>query len=111
MDGTKPKSRLGRGLSSLISVAELPVEADVGTVETPASNSMVPAQPAEIPLDEISPNPHQPRRHLQEQSIANLAASLKSTGLIQPIIVRKVDSGYQLIAGERRWRAAKMAGF
>ncbi|HET6251600.1 MAG TPA: ParB/RepB/Spo0J family partition protein [Tepidisphaeraceae bacterium] len=64
----------------------------------------------EIPLDRIVPNPHQPRRQMNEASIAELAASLKSTGLIQPIVVRKVGDEYQLIAGERRWRAAKLAG-
>src|SRR5204862_2530931 len=53
---------------------------------------------------------HQPRRQMNESSIAELAASLKSTGLIQPVIVRKVSTGYQLIAGERRWRAARLAG-
>ncbi|HZL34643.1 MAG TPA: ParB/RepB/Spo0J family partition protein [Tepidisphaeraceae bacterium] len=64
----------------------------------------------EIALDQIVPNPHQPRRQMNESSIAELAASLKSTGLIQPIILRKVGSQYQLIAGERRWRAARLAG-
>jgi ParB family chromosome partitioning protein len=130
---TKPKSRLGRGLSSLISVSDLPVELEVGKaaapVEAPAgrravagsdhlpevSSASEAASPptrgaAEIRLDAITPNPHQPRRRMDEASIAELAASLKSTGLVQPIIVRQVDGGYQLIAGERRWRAAKLAG-
>ena len=119
----KPKSRLGRGLSSLISVSELPVEAEVAATQEPApapapstetkatEQLVVPsASPAEIPLDEIRPNPYQPRKTIDEAKIAELAASLKSTGLVQPIIVRKVDGAYQLIAGERRWRAAKRAG-
>jgi ParB family chromosome partitioning protein len=64
----------------------------------------------ELPIDAISVNPHQPRRQMNETSLAELAASLKSTGLIQPIVVRRADDGYQLIAGERRWRAARLAG-
>ncbi|HEX3355862.1 MAG TPA: ParB/RepB/Spo0J family partition protein, partial [Tepidisphaeraceae bacterium] len=66
--------------------------------------------PNQIPLDQIKPNPHQPRRVMNESSIAELAASLKTTGLIQPVIVRQTPDGFQLIAGERRWRAAKVAG-
>ena len=131
------KSRLGRGLSSLISISDLPVEAEVAapppaqtptvsaTSELDLSDDVInrpPAVPAvpgdrqttgnsrEISLDQITPNPHQPRRKISEASIAELAASIKSTGLIQPIIVRQVPGGYQLIAGERRWRAARYAG-
>lgn len=120
---SRPKSRLGRGLSSLISVSELPVEAEVTPPGTAAkfedvSSGRTP-DPAvgtassfgiELPIDQITPNPHQPRRQVDESAIAELAASLKSTGLVQPIIVRKVDNGYQLIAGERRVRAARLAG-
>jgi ParB family chromosome partitioning protein len=64
----------------------------------------------EIPVDAVVPNPHQPRRQMNETSIAELAASLKSTGLIQPIIVRRSGERFELIAGERRLRAAKLAG-
>ena len=67
-------------------------------------------EPLLLELNQIVPNPHQPRRTMNEASIAELAASLKSNGLIQPIVVRRVGSGYELIAGERRWRAAKLAG-
>lgn len=113
----KTKSRLGRGLSSLISMSDLPVEAEIpagpdvessppnATVEPPAITS-----PMEIPVDAVVPNPHQPRRQMNEASIAELAASLKSTGLIQPIIVRRSGERFELIAGERRLRAAKLAG-
>jgi ParB family chromosome partitioning protein len=66
--------------------------------------------PIEIPITDIQVNPHQPRRSFDEVGLAQLAESLKSSGLIQPIIVRRVDNAYQLIAGERRLRAAKMAG-
>jgi ParB family chromosome partitioning protein len=98
----KTKSRLGRGLSSLISISS-----DV-PLEQPAETS---PGPGDIPLGMIVPNPHQPRRTINPAAIAELALSLKSTGLIQPIVVRKVEQGYELIAGERRWRAAKEAGF
>jgi ParB family transcriptional regulator, chromosome partitioning protein len=111
------KSRLGRGLSSLISVSELPVEADISPDASPPSQDRaVPAsgsavgQTIGIPVAAITPNPHQPRRQMNEAAIAELAASIKSTGLIQPIVVRAVADGYQLIAGERRLRAARLAG-
>src|SRR4051812_3139842 len=116
----KGKSRLGRGLSSLISVSELPVEAEV-PVEPPAQISAADlpppiataqaaaaptSSPTEIRTDSILPNPHQPRKQFDEAGIQSLAASLKSTGLVQPIIVRPSPQGaagqYQLIAGERR---------
>lgn len=117
MSIARPKSRLGRGLSSLISVSDLPVEAEISATAPPVvvqedSQTGAPlAGEQHIPLDRISPNPHQPRRQMNDASIAELAASLKSTGLIQPIVVKKVGDRYQLIAGERRWRAAKLAGF
>ncbi|HSZ59230.1 MAG TPA: ParB/RepB/Spo0J family partition protein [Tepidisphaeraceae bacterium] len=112
----KTKSRLGRGLSSLISMSDLPVEAEIPVGAEPVGIPPVAtaepptiASPLEIPIDAVIPNPHQPRRQMNETSIAELAASLKSTGLIQPIIVRRSGDRYELIAGERRWRAAKVA--
>jgi ParB family chromosome partitioning protein len=107
-----------------MSMSDLPVESEVpppttasDTADTPAVPMSVTSvarknetNPTDIPVDQISPNPHQPRRQMNDASIAELAASLKSTGLIQPIIVRRTDAGYQLIAGERRLRAAKLAG-
>jgi ParB family chromosome partitioning protein len=116
------KSRLGRGLSSLISVSS---PSDVEEVASPARTAPAPvmrsAEPApqppsptgsplDIPLADIVPNPHQPRRQFTDATIAELAASIRASGLIQPIVVRKAAGGYQLIAGERRWRAAKVAG-
>ena len=120
---SKPAPRLGRGLSSLINVSDLPVEAELQPpAAIPISSSprvdfaaRVPTVPAEISLDAISANPHQPRRQWDEASIQALATSIKSTGLVQPIIVRRLPDSpadapqYQLIAGERRWRAAKAA--
>jgi ParB family chromosome partitioning protein len=65
----------------------------------------------DILLDEIKPNPFQPRRHFDEQSLNELADSIRSNGVLQPIIVKKVANGYLLVAGERRCRASKIAGF
>ncbi len=61
-------------------------------------------------MNEIQPNPKQPRTEIDEQSVSELADSIKKVGLLQPIIVRAHSDGYQIIAGERRWRAARMAG-
>jgi ParB family chromosome partitioning protein len=120
----KPKSRLGRGLSSLISIstpddppAQLPAvpatDGSSAVADTPsdASDARQPGvRVAEIPLAAIVANPHQPRRHFNEATLKELAASLKATGMIQPIIVRPAGADrYELIAGERRWRAARLA--
>lgn len=119
----KSRSRLGRGLSSLISMADLPIEAEIKPptsspeqLVTPQANdhaaagSRAAGAMIQVPIDSIAPNPHQPRRRMNDASLAELAASVRATGLIQPVVVRKVESGYQLIAGERRLRAAKLAG-
>src|SRR3954469_8486066 len=85
---------LGKGLSALI--PDVP--------ETPSR------QPSDVDIDLISPNEHQPRHHLDEARLDELARSIKTNGVIQPIVVRKVEGGYRIIAGERRWRAAQRAG-
>ena len=85
---------LGRGLKALIPQID---EADSGGVVT-------------IPLDAIEANPFQPRRTFDEDSLRELAASIKRKGVLQPITVRPLGSRFQLVAGERRWRAAEMAG-
>ena len=64
-----------------------------------------------IDVNAIIPNPHQPRRNFDEDALAALAASMHANGLVQSITVEEVPEGYQLIAGERRWRAAKMLGW
>ena len=89
------KAGLGRGLDALI-----PAEA------APADQSEF----LRVPVDEIRPNPDQPRSRFDDESLAELAASFKEVGVLQPIVVTRVDDGYVLIAGERRWRAAKQAG-
>jgi ParB family chromosome partitioning protein len=87
---------LGRGLSALIPDTPAPV---------PASERSL-----EIDSDLLRPNRFQPRTHMDEERIEELARSIRSNGIIQPIVVRKVEDGYEIIAGERRWRAAQRAG-
>lgn len=95
---------LGRGLDALLGEA---IRGDAGSA-APATG--LPAQGvASIPVADIHPNPDQPRRHFAEESLAELAASIKRHGVIQPIVVRPHDGGYQIVAGERRWRAAQRA--
>jgi ParB family transcriptional regulator, chromosome partitioning protein len=116
----KSKTRLGRGLSSLLSASNLPIEAEIpaglastGTNSPAAAVGVASDQtaaPLEIEISQIAPNPHQPRKRMSEPGLAELAASMKAAGVIQPVIVRRTDAGYQLIAGERRLRAAQLAG-
>jgi len=94
------RSGLGRGLSSLIPQAEQP-----GTAGTEGRPTLT-----EIAVGDITANPNQPRLHFDEESLVELAASIAQIGVLQPILVRATDDGFQLIAGERRWRAAKRAG-
>ena len=63
-----------------------------------------------LPLDRVQTNPAQPRRHFDEDALADLAASIREHGVLQPILVRPFGEGYQIVAGERRWRASRLAG-
>lgn len=95
---------LGRGLSALIPGAE----------QQTAPPATAPPQPdtglLEIPVASISPNPRQPRAEFDEEALSGLARSIREVGVIQPVVVRPRDGGYELVAGERRLRAARMAG-
>jgi ParB family chromosome partitioning protein len=91
------KSGLGRGLGALIPATEQGVEA--------AAQGVI-----ELSLASITPNPHQPRTPIRDQDLVELAASIEEHGIIQPLVVTRAPDGYQLIAGERRWRAARLAG-
>jgi ParB family chromosome partitioning protein len=93
-----PRSRgIGRGLSAILAVSA-PEEAAADELR-------------DLPVDLIAANPRQPRRRFDEQALAGLAASLGARGVLQPVLVRpKAGGTYELIAGERRWRAAKLAG-
>lgn len=88
------RSGLGKGLGALI-----PTDPD------PEESAF-----QEIDISHIVPNPYQPREHFDEETLASLAASIAEVGVVQPVIVRKVLEGYEIIAGERRWRAAQRAG-
>lgn len=96
------RSGLGKGLSSLIPPGE------AGTGESSGDVAIL----IEIPVADITPNPNQPRMLFDEESLAELTASVQQIGVLQPILVRPATSGtgYELIAGERRWRAAGRAG-
>lgn len=90
------RTGLGKGLGALI-----PTEA------TGAPESAL----REVPIADIRPNPLQPRRHFDEAAMASLASSIRELGVLQPVLVRQTDDeGYELVAGERRWRAARRAG-
>ena len=87
------KRGLGRGLGALLSASQ----AEGETLR-------------EIPIEEIGPNPNQPRKSFDINGLQELSASMRQSGVLQPVVVRRVGSGYQLIVGERRLRAAKLAG-
>ena len=93
---------LGRGLSALIPAASsVPVSVSPG----PEAH-----RPLELDIDLLTPNPKQPRTYIDEQPLEELAQSIRANGVIQPILVRRVDERYEIVAGERRWRAAQRAG-
>jgi ParB family transcriptional regulator, chromosome partitioning protein len=91
------RKALGRGLSALIPEPE-------------GDERRAPAAAGEVPLDALEPNPYQPRLSIDPARLAELAASIRASGVVQPILVRRAGARYQIIAGERRWRAAQAAG-
>ncbi|MEY3837912.1 MAG: putative chromosome-partitioning protein ParB [Verrucomicrobiota bacterium] len=121
---TPPKKSLGRGLGNLIGggVAKpaqpVPAPTPAPAAPAPAAAPAAPAPAAapnalavtELPVASIVPNPHQPRKEFDEAAVKELAESIRSEGLLQPIVVRKVKGGYELIAGERRLRAFRHLG-
>lgn len=100
------KKALGRGLEQLFSSEVL----DFDSFEDSIMDSASDADIIQIPVDEIRPNPYQPRRSFDQEALDELATSIKNYGVFQPIIVKKGIKGYDLIAGERRLRASKLAG-
>ena len=119
-----PKSRLGRGLSGLIAnsnptASKTPATGKPAATSAPAAATAQPAAPAttaapsapgflEIPVLQIEPSPYQARRDITPEQLSELAESIRSEGLLQPIVVRKHGEKFQLIAGERRWRAFQL---
>ncbi|MBV6520015.1 MAG: Stage 0 sporulation protein J [Gemmatimonadaceae bacterium] len=96
---TDPPRRLGRGLEALIGGAG-------HETRTPSTEL-----PKDIPIELIRPNPFQPRREFRAQDMDELQASMKASGLLQPIVIRTADNGFELVAGERRLRAATAIGW
>lgn len=108
------KVGLGRGLAALLgedSYEVPPMESPMESATAPPEASGQATGVIELPVAMIKRNPRQPRRTFDAAALDELAASIASVGVVQPVIVRKVDAGYELIAGERRWRAAQRAGF
>lgn len=107
---TDARKALGRGLSSLLPSRPAQPTAAPPPAETPAPPE--PQQPSAaqtVPIDRIDPNPLQPRSIFQQDRLRELAESIRANGIIQPIIVRRKGERFELIAGERRWRAAREA--
>ena len=105
--GKKKNRGLGRGLDALFA-DQAPVSQPEGETTPPEiedGNAVV-----YISINDIKPNVHQPRKKFDEEKIGELAASIMEHGIIQPLVVRKCDVGYEIVAGERRWRAARRAG-
>src|SRR5215470_13146214 len=122
-----PRNALGRGLGALIREPEpqvpvpsqagvnphpaaVPTSGSSGAAAAPAMAPATSAGPLQIDIDLIEPSPYQPRTHFREETLDELARSIQASGIIQPLVVRQVGGRYQLIAGERRWRAAQRAG-
>ena len=95
------RKALGKGINALIPDFEMGV---------PESRENGPAKNTELLIDEISPNRFQPRKYFDDNKLEELVASIRENGVLQPILVQKSDTGYELVVGERRWRASKKAG-
>ena len=95
------RKALGKGINALIPDFEMGV---------PESHENGPAKNTELLIDEISPNRFQPRKYFDDDKLKELVTSIRDNGVLQPIVVQKVEAGYELVVGERRWRASKKAG-
>lgn len=101
------RNALGKGLGALLpgsSKSDSP-----GLIPLPLAESPAPA-PAEIPVASIDPNPEQPRRQFESRQLEELATSIRRHGVLQPVVLRRAGDRFELVVGERRWRAAKAAG-
>lgn len=103
MPSAKKRGGLGRGLNALVSEAEY----ETGGSAASASNA---ASETKLPIEDIVPNPNQPRIHFNETELRELSESIQEHGVLQPLLVRKHGNGYEIIAGERRYQASKLAG-
>ena len=114
-----PRNALGRGLGALIREPEpqaapaapnAPQASGSAAVAVAPVRETVSAGPQQIDIDLIEPSPYQPRTRFREEALDELARSIQASGIIQPLVLRPIGSRFQLIAGERRWRAAQRAG-
>ncbi len=96
------KRRLGRGLAALIGQMDQPLPVDAAPKEISPDRM--------VPIEHVSRNPRNPRRHFDEAELQDLASSISQHGIVQPVVVRPAGDRYEIIAGERRWRAAQLAG-
>jgi len=97
-----PRKALGRGLESLLPSSR--------PAETTISAALPPNAVRDLPITEIDPNPYQTRTNFEDHALSELAASIQANGIVQPIVVRPMNGRFQLIAGERRWRASQKLG-
>lgn len=105
------KRALGKGLSALLGDSVAPVRTTTAPrpADSPVGAMLGDREAILVPLTQLRANPHQPRKTIDEEALAGLAASVRQNGVLQPILVRRDGSGYELIAGERRFRAAQIA--
>jgi len=111
---SQKKRSLGRGLNDLGLSALLSDMQSTNTLAITPDSLQSPEKESTlnldlIPIDKIHPGSYQPRRNFDQEALEELAQSIRSQGLIQPIILRRRDDGYEIIAGERRWRASQLA--
>ncbi|MBS5232842.1 MAG: ParB/RepB/Spo0J family partition protein [Collinsella sp.] len=103
MPSVKKRGGLGRGLNALVSEAEYETGGSAASASKAASET-------KLPIEDIVPNPNQPRIHFNETELRELSESIQEHGVLQPLLVRKHRNGYEIIAGERRYQASKLAG-
>lgn len=103
-----PRKALGRGLSALIPSGPPPMEPR--SEPSRGEQDREASAPLYIPIARIAPNPGQPRKLFRNDELASLSASIREQGILQPLVVRRRGDGYELIIGERRWRASQLAG-
>ncbi|MDP6686698.1 MAG: ParB/RepB/Spo0J family partition protein [Acidobacteriota bacterium] len=105
------RKALGRGLEALLPQSPVAAVPPPGIVVTEKMEQEPTGGLTEVGIDRVRPNPRQPRESFNEEALASMAASLRDRGMLQPLVVRREGEGFQLIAGERRWRAAQRAGW
>lgn len=98
------RKALGKGINALIP------DFEIGVPEPGVSGKQGVTQTRELLIDEISPNRFQPRKYFDDDKLEELVTSISENGILQPVVVQKSETGYELVAGERRWRASKKAG-